>query len=253
MPSKCESLAAARKCFDRDGFVAMRGFLSQTEVDELQREIDRYIARLPELPSQDSFFEDRNDPMSLFRLDGMHRHDVYFRDITANARYARVAEALLGEPIDSRGSQMFGKAPRIGNETPAHQDAYYWKIEPPYGLTMWIALDKSDRENGCVCYVPGSHRGGFRPHGKSAVFGFSQGLLEYTDEDRATEVAIEAERGDLTVHHGMTVHRADANPSDRRRWALGLVYFAAQCRRADHPQIDPDGDAKAQWKAAGRL
>ena len=120
MPSKCESLAAARKCFDRDGFVAMRGFLSQTEVDELQREIDRYIARLPELPSQDSFFEDRNDPMSLFRLDGMHRHDVYFRDITANARYARVAEALLGEPIDSRGSQMFGKAPRIGNVTPAH-------------------------------------------------------------------------------------------------------------------------------------
>src|SRR5690606_24826976 len=116
-----------------------------------------------------------------------------------------------------------GKPPRVGSETPPHQDSYYWRIDPiDAGVTFWLPLDKVDEANGCVRYIPGSHRQGMRPHGESKQFGFSLGLLDFGDADRRDEVPVPVDAGDMIAHAGLTVHRADPNRSDRRRWAVGL-------------------------------
>lgn len=90
---------------------------------------------------------------------------------------------------------------------------------------MWLALDSIDEGNGCMHYLPRSHKQGVREHHRTEILGFSQGL-EYTDQDRAIEIAISVEPGDLVVHHSLTIHRANQNPSQRRRRAMGGIYYS---------------------------
>jgi len=62
--------------------------------------------------------------------------------------------------------QWFNKPAKMGTETPPHQDGFYFMLEPNHAVTMWLALDVADAENGCMRYIPRSHLGGIRPHKK---------------------------------------------------------------------------------------
>ena len=106
------------------------------------------------------------------------------------------------------------------------------QIEPIEMVNLWLALDPVDEQNGCVRYVAGSHKRGLREHARSNTLGFSQGLVDYGPEDEANEVAISAEPGDIVVHHGLTIHRADGNASDRNRRAMASVFYAAHVKRS---------------------
>ena len=65
---------------------------------------------------------------------------------------------LIGNDFVLWASGMFGKPPRVGKQTPWHQDGQYWPIQPLATCTVWVALDDSTTENGCLRYIPGSHR-----------------------------------------------------------------------------------------------
>lgn len=97
---------------------------------------------------------------------------------------------------------------------------------------MWLALDTVDEENGCLRYVPGSQQWGIRPHQRTATLGFFQGLTNFGQEELHLEVAVEAEPGDVLIHHGNTIHRAEANRSStRHRRSFAMVFQGESCRR----------------------
>jgi len=73
--------------------------------------------------------------------------------------------------------EMFGKAPLVGDVTQPHQDGNYWMLIPNEGLTIWLALDVVEEENGCLRYIPGSQRKPMRKHAVGDTFGFL--LLRY--------------------------------------------------------------------------
>ena len=91
--------------------------------------------------------------------------------------------------------EWFNKPPGTDSPTPPHQDNYYFCLRPPSVLTIWLALDPVDEENGCLRYVAGSHRQGIRAHARSNILGFSQGISDYGDEDRAREVVVRLQAG----------------------------------------------------------
>lgn len=215
--------------FRRDGFVCLPGFLAADDVQGLREHLDLFIRdRVPEMPRQHVFFEDRSDPSSLKQLQELFRYDDFFHGLMFGSRFESVAEALLGGDVRGVNLQYFNKPPRIGRATPPHQDGFYFMLEPAEAVTMWLALDAADEENGCVRYLQGSHQQGMRPHGRTTTLGFSQGISDYSFHDRQLETACPANPGDLLVHHAMTIHRADANTSsDRSRRALGLIYYSA--------------------------
>ena len=130
---------------------------------------------------------------------------------------------LLGYPeVELAFVQWFDKPPRVGSPTPPHQDNIFDPFDPPEALTFWVALDEVDEENACLRYVRGSHLGSLREHVDSPSSGFSKLVKDYTDEDRANEVAILLQPGDIAVHHFMTIHRTDPNRSDRHRRGMGF-------------------------------
>lgn len=240
--------------FDRDGYVLLRGYLSLDEAAEVDAKVRRFIAEvLPTAPETTAFYEDPSDPASIKRLQNMTDLDPWFRDLFYQDRFIGLAGRLLGEPAVASNLQWFNKPARVGGVTPPHQDGFYFMLEPNEAITLWLALDDMDQANGCIRYVPGSHRELMRPHQPSNVIGFSQGIPDYGDADRAREQAILARPGDLFAHHSMTIHRADANPSDRRRAALGFVYYGASAK-VDRQRADRyRQELFARWKREGKL
>lgn len=223
------NLQQLKNKFDIDGYVVIPGFLLPSELAELNQELERYIIQsVPEIPSADVYYEDRNDPATLKQMGRIEQHDPYFAGLRARPKWTGLAEVLLADNVVAVELQWFNKPPRLGKCTPPHQDGYYFMLEPDEALTMWLALDAVDESNGCVRYIPGSHRKGLRLHGRTETLGFSQGIIDYEVTDRNLEVPIVARPGDLLVHHSLTIHRADGNPSQRHRRSLGLIYYAAR-------------------------
>jgi phytanoyl-CoA hydroxylase len=243
--------ASLKSDMDRDGYVVLRGFLAQTELARVQRRMDRYIAEVvPRLPATDAFYEEKGRAETLKQLQAIDREVPLFDD-AVQGRLSQLAELLLGESVIKKDLQWFNKPPQIGQPTPPHQDGFYFRLVPNEALTFWLALDDVDESNGCVRYIPGSHRTGMRPHGRSNVLGFSQGITDFDDTDHRTEVPVHAKPGDLLVHHSLTIHRAEGNSSARHRRALGQVFYGAsaqhdkagmeQYQRQLHEQLKADG------------
>jgi len=214
--------------FDHDGYLALRGFVSGSALTDLHANVARFIAEvLPSLPAQHVFYEDKENPATLKQIQQMHQRDAWFQQLAGDGVFPQLAEQLLGAPVVIRNLQYFNKPPGIGKPTPAHQDGYYFKLEPCEALTMWLALDDADEENGCVRYARGSHKLGMRHHARTSTLGFSQGITGYPQSaDTAVETALHARPGDLLAHHAMTIHRAGANPSPRNRRSLGFIYYS---------------------------
>ena len=139
---------------------------------------------------------------------------------------------MLGEDVVCKTVEYFNKPPKIGKPTPPHQDGYYFMLDPQQAVTMWLALEKVDEENGCVKYVKGSHLKGMRAHGRTTTLGFSQQIVDFgTEEDMKNEIAFPANPGDLLVHHSLTIHRAGANTTtNRTRKAMGLIYWGLSAK-----------------------
>ena len=238
--------------FHRDGFVVARQFLMTAELAELQQQLDRYVREVvPGLPDTDAFYEDRSRPETLKQLQRMEQ-DPFFGDYVCHAPWTTLAERLLGEEATCESPEWFGKPPGTAHPTPPHQDNYYFNLTPPNVLTIWLALDRIDEENGCLRYVSGSHRAGRRPHGVSEVLGFSQGIVDYSADDEATEVPIQLEPGDAVVHHGWTIHRADPNRSrTRHRRAFAMVFKGRSCRRDEESFRQYQEELERQLRGKG--
>lgn len=235
-----------RTDYERDGFVVVRQLLPPSDFTQLQAELDRYIREVvPKLPPADAFYDDRTRPETLKQMQHMGG-DTFFRDYARHPSWLSLAETLVGERVNGQDPEWFNKPPGTNHVTPPHQDNYYFCLRPPHVITIWMALDPVDDENGCLRYLPGSHRRGIRPHGRSRVLGFSQGITDFSDDDRRDEVAIHLEPGDVVAHHGETVHRADPNRSlQRNRRAFALVYKGVSCQR--------DEEAFARYQQALRV
>jgi phytanoyl-CoA hydroxylase len=226
------SFAPLKPNFDREGFAIVRKFLDGPEFAELTGNLDRYIREVvPTLPDSHAFYDDRARPSTLKQMQFLSV-DPYFFAYRAHPRWRELAETMIGEPAQADEPEWFNKPAGTDHSTPPHQDNYYFCLKPPHVVTIWLALDHVDEENGCLRYVPGSHLRGVRPHNATRVLGFSQGIVDYGAEDRAAEVKILLEPGDAVVHHGEAIHRADANRSaDRQRRAFAMVFKGASCRR----------------------
>ena len=242
--------------FDRDGYVALRGFLDPEQLQNLLRNLDRYIREVvPSAPRADVFYEEKGDTNTLKQLIRMSQHDAFFKEMIEESEFREVADILLGRRSEPQNMQYFNKPPAVGQPTPPHQDGYYWMITPQEGCTMWLALEEVDEENGCVRYARGSHLRGMRPHGRTQTLGFSQGITDFpNEEDRTHEAVMRAQPGDLLVHHALTVHWADGNTStNRTRKAMGLIYYSDRVVQDEERRAAYKKELEASLEKSGKI
>ncbi|MDH3386594.1 MAG: phytanoyl-CoA dioxygenase family protein [Gammaproteobacteria bacterium] len=140
-----------------------------------------------------------------------------------------MVEQLIGPDFILWGMTIFGKPARHGKATPWHQDGDYYPIEPLETLTVWISLDGSTPEQGCMKFIPGSHRE-HRIYSHHFEHRDDYTLAQVIDDD---QVDLEQARdivlapGQISLHDVYLVHGSDANRSDRRRMGLVLRIMPA--------------------------
>jgi len=236
--------------FNRDGFIYFPGFLNLDEISLVNEKMQEFInEKISVMPEDQVYYEDRNDKITLKQVQRLFEYEPFFYDMMFGSRFEKLASILLEDEVIGKNIQYFNKPPKIGKPTPAHQDGYYFMLESNEAVTMWMALEPVDEENGCVRYVKGSHKLGMREHGRTQTLGFSQGITDFgTDEDLLHEVYYPTQAGDLLVHHSLTIHRADGNNSkERTRKALGFIFYAARAKE------DISAHAKYAEKLADEL
>ena len=227
-----EDYTQYKKRYDRDGFVLIRNFLSADECGPLFTALDRYILEVvPSIPDESAFYQDKSRPESLKQLQHLEKHEPYFEGYCSHPKWNVLASTLIGEEAHTLGPKWMDKPPKTDHPTPPHQDNFYFKFNPPHVASVWMAIDSVDERNGGLRYIPGSHQRGIRPHALTSVLGFSQGITDYCSKDEEMEKIVDMEPGDVVVHHGEIIHRADPNQSTtRHRRAFAMVYYGVSCK-----------------------
>jgi ectoine hydroxylase-related dioxygenase (phytanoyl-CoA dioxygenase family) len=162
--------------------------------------------------------------------------DPWFHDIIFSPQVTVPIAQLLGTSrVRFWHDQVFYKPPRHPGVVPWHQDYSYWtRATPPNHITINILLDDASLENGCVHYVPGSHKWGLLP--KVSFGGNMDAMKEALPEHLRPAfkpVPAVGKAGQASFHHSHTVHGSYQNASDRPRRAVVLNYMGAETRCAD--------------------
>ena len=138
-------------------------------------------------------------------------------------------EQLIGGDFILWGVTIFGKPARTGKATPWHQDGDYYPIEPLETLTVWISLDGSTPEQGCMKFIPGSHRERkvYSHHFEHRDDYTLAQVIDEGEVDLSLERNIVLEPGQISLHDVYLVHGSDANHSNKRRMGLVLRIMPA--------------------------
>lgn len=137
-------------------------------------------------------------------------------------------EQLIGPDIMLWSSQVFHKPPSDGMAVPWHQDGEYWPLRPHANCTVWIALDPSTRENGCLRVIPGSHRNGLLPHSRSENKELAlDAAIDLSTLDESSAIDVELQPGEISFHDVFLVHGSEANRSPKPRSAFAIRYMPA--------------------------
>ncbi len=144
-------------------------------------------------------------------------------------------EPIIGPDIALFSSHFICKPGTDGKKVPWHEDSYYWKgmIDPMEVVTVWLAIDPSTEENGCMFVKPRTHRAAQKGFSKyesvdeeTNVF-----ITEIVDEDRKLyeEVPCILQPNHASIHDGRLMHGSAANTSGIRRCGYTMRYISSAC------------------------
>ena len=230
--------------YETNGYLAPIRLLTDDQVEVLRTELAELID--PSHPGNKLFYEfhanESTDPnKTLFHALGGWRVASSFHDLLWNPAFLIPAAQLLGGSVRFWHDQIFYKPADHGGVVAWHQDYSYWtRTKPMAHLSCWIGLDDSTRENGCVHYVPGSHRWNLLPiTGLADDMNSIQTVLTAEQKENFKPVAIELEQGEASFHHPLMVHGSFENRTDRpRRAAVINVFRDGVWSDSDEPLLE---------------
>lgn len=214
--------------YHEHGYLEGVRLLDERQIEALRAELETFFE--PNHPGHDLWYEyhtnEASDPDHvLFHALGAWRIQPGFHDLLWNPAFTMAASQLLGGAVRFWHDQLFCKPAEHGGVVAWHQDYSYWtRTAPMAHLTCWIGLDDSDQENGCVHYIPGSHRWELLPMPELAgdMDGIRQVLSDEQWEQFQHPVATNLKAGECVFHHPLMVHGSFANHTARPRRATVL-------------------------------
>jgi ectoine hydroxylase-related dioxygenase (phytanoyl-CoA dioxygenase family) len=230
-PTRFNDLSPFRLSDDQVAFYQERGYLAgirileDSQITILREELTAFFQA--DHTGRELWYEyhanESPDPNQLlFHALGAWRIAPGFHDLLWHPGFTVPASQLLGGAVRFWHDQLFCKPARHGGVVAWHQDYSYWtRTKPMAHLTCWIGLDDSTTDNGCVHYIPGSHRWDLLP-----ITGLAGDMLAIREvlsgeqwEQFQHPVAVELKAGEASFHHPLMIHGSFANQSNHPRRA----------------------------------
>jgi hypothetical protein len=230
--------------YRREGYLSGIRLLSDEQIEALRSELATFVQL--DHPGKELWYEYHSNESTdaslvLFHALGAWRIGQAFHDLLWHPGFVTAASQLLEGPVRFWHDQLFCKPAQHGGVVAWHQDYSYWtRTAPMAHLTCWIALDDSDRDNGCVEYIPGSHRWDLLPITGLAgdMNAIRQVLNDEQWEKMQHPVAAELKAGYATFHHPLMVHGSRENRTARPRRATVInAVRDGVCSQSDQPLL----------------
>jgi hypothetical protein len=207
-----------------DGWVVPTWRLPARRTDEMRDALDALLRDNPRV---------RPEKLVSAHIEGDNgegvRGDARFLDLARDRRIVELVSAVIGDDVILWGCHVFCKPAGDGYATPWHQDGHYWPIRPLANCTVWVALEESTIENGCLRVIPRSHRDGVlheHLHEDRTDLALNQRMADGVF-DEAQAVDLELAPGQMSLHDVFMIHGAAPNRSSKRRTGVALRYMPA--------------------------
>ena len=234
---RCIPTATEIETYRRDGFVAISDLLNQPETAALDAAVEAAMTSMGKVKITGEGGTGYTDGKPW-----IDEQDTYY----ANALHQRinlwrisevVKQRMLGPELGEFTARLAGIGgvrcyhdqalykPAWGNPTSWHLDNPIWSFTSPDAISVWIALDEATVQNGCLWYLPGSHRLVDRRNaGIDGNFGDLPRRVHPQIAD-IPPVSVPLPRGGAVFHNGLTAHAAGCNISNRPRRAMTCAYM----------------------------
>jgi ectoine hydroxylase len=228
------------QAFNRDGFVLVRKLFNPHEIELL----NRYARADQMIAARATSRSDAQGGTTTLALSNDLEDNLYAAVVRSRRVAANMAK-FLGDEVYHYHHKMMLKEPFVGGAWEWHQDYGYWYdfgcLYPDMG-SCFIAVDRANRENGCLQVIPGSHRIGRMNHMKIGGQTGADPERVAAAIDRLSIEYVEMEPGDGLFFHGNLLHRSDQNTSPNPRWSLICCYNTRHndpYKNARHPNYSP--------------
>lgn len=188
-----------------------------------------------------------------YSINGWHQHCAGIHDLVTEPRILDYVQDLLGEDLVCWGTHYFCKMPGDGKRVSWHQDASYWPLTPSQTVTVWLAIDHADLENGAMQVIPGSHRHGqiVFEHSSPEESNVLNQTVHEVDQYGGAPVALVMKAGQISLHSDLLLHGSEANLSARRRCGLTMRFVPPLVRALrgwnGRSVICRGGDPEGHW------
>ena len=217
--------------YERDGYLLLPGFLDGGELERWPRAVDDGLARLVGNADPDIKLFDNQDRDDFYRdvfvqCVNMWKGSEQVRELVLDQRLGRLAAELVGAP----GMRLYHDHALVKNPWANPTNWHLDNPSDPYfshqSTMLWIALDAATLQNGCLYFLPGSHKSSRFERVPALSETRIDALFEHYPEWRGIDpVAVEARAGDAVFISGLIAHAAGPNMSRRPRRAFAILFM----------------------------
>ena len=231
---KCDVTGDQIERYRKDGFLVIDNFLTASELAEWRSAVEeaieeRHGLKIPgtdiKTGQDDGINPDTDYYANVFdQLINLWQTNSRVRKLMMNPELGKVASLLSGaNGIRIWHDQTLFKRP-WANPTALHLDVPYWSFSAPDAISIWVALDDATHNNGCLYFLPGTHKKtGYHDIGitrnMKAIFTL------YPELASVEAVAAPMRAGSASFHNGLCIHGAGPNMTPRPRRAMTCAYM----------------------------
>ena len=198
--------------YHEDGFVIPDFRLPGETLQAIRDDHARLLQRYPQ-------FEDYCSSLLAF--------DVGFLEYARTPEIVEMVGQVIGNDFALWNMSFFAKPAGNGRKVPWHQDGEYWAVRPLATCTVWLAVDDATIDNGCLKFMPGSHKAHklvAHTTNDDPDLALNQEIAaDSYDEDKAIHLQLEA--GQMSLHDVFLVHGSEANLSAKPRRGITMRFM----------------------------
>lgn len=218
------------KEYKKNGFTILKRIISKKMIGEIHKDIENVKRKVVRLNQKN--FHKTNDG----KFNTIHNIDKFYKKgklfgLVKNKKIIKTLKSILGNKLKLRNLEFFLKPAKTGMPSPYHQDNYYWNIQNAEAVNVWIAFTLSNKRNGGLCYLKGSHKLGTVKHDISYMKGSSQRIpLETLKNLNYKRCYPNLKPGDCIIHHPEVIHGSEKNNSNRDRVGVVLSFMKTDAK-----------------------
>jgi len=226
--------------FDKDGFLILRDFANQTKceaileiakvhlkykIEPIETELG-YDGKSKEFRTDITDYSSKveNSGETVRRLRQVYSRDILFKEWMEDSKIRPILEEILNDRVvitTAHHNSIMTKMPHTSTQTRWHQDRRYWRYNDDNLVSIWLALDDENSQNGVLEFIPASHKMNFTDDQFDEKEYFKEDI-EKNISIVNTKVSTTLQRGDIVIFHSLLLHRANKNSTDKPK--IAFVY-----------------------------